>query len=177
MIPPGAGVTVVLSLTLISSLHAAYLTKDGEDEAPTQTGPVKEHKEVHTAGSLLWSSQTSRDNMDTTTQPMATGLPFLTNLLATSSNSASQVHGKVFNVLGYTTSPDRRRPEMRLGDAWEFRDPKANAQRSDITRLKPKQTDPLTTLQDDRRMVEELTRRPPHLGTGSSRGKHFYLFI
>ncbi|KAG7333409.1 hypothetical protein KOW79_003544 [Hemibagrus wyckioides] len=169
MIPPRAGVTVLLSLTLISSLHAAYLTKDGGDKAPTQTGPVKEHKEVHTAGSLLWSSQTSRDNMDTTTPPVATGLPFLTNLLATSSNSASQVHGKVFNVLGYTTSPDRRRPEMRLGDAWEFREPKANAQRSDITRLKPKQTDLLTTLQDDRRMVEELTRRPPHLGTGSSR--------
>ncbi|KAK2847903.1 hypothetical protein Q7C36_009585 [Tachysurus vachellii] len=165
MIPRSAGVTIILSLTLISSLQAAYLTEDGR----TQTSPVKEHKEVHPAGSLLWSSQTSRDNMDTTTPPIATGLPSLFNLFATSSNPASQVKSKEFKASGYTTSPDQRRTDVRLSDAWEFRQSKANAQRSHDTEMKQKQTNLLTTLQVDRRTAEELTRRPPNLGTNSLR--------
>lgn len=177
MIPHSAGVTVILSLTLISSLQAAYLTEDGGDQAQTQTSPVKEHKEVHPAGSLLWSSQTSRDNMDTTTPPIATGLPSLFNLFATSSNPASQVKSKEFKASGYTTSPDQKRTEMRLSDAWEFRQSKANTQRSHDTEMKQKHPNLLTTLQVDRRTVEELTRRPSNLGTNSLRGKHLYLFV
>lgn len=182
MIPHSAGFSLILGLTLISSLHAAYLTGDGRDNAWIQTGPGKEHKKVRPAGSLLWSSQASRANMDTTTPPVVThgdtGHPSLTNLLVTSPYPTSKVQGKVFKAPAYTSSPTQRRLQMRLSDAWVFRESNANARRSDDTGLKQKSdTDLMTTQQDGRRMVEEPTRRPPHLGTNSSRGKHLYLFI
>ncbi|MCJ8733163.1 hypothetical protein PDJAM_G00219970 [Pangasius djambal] len=187
MIPHSARFILILRLTLLSSLHAAYLTGDGGDQAWTQTSPVKGHKEVHPSGSLLWSSQRSRANTKATAPPLTTrtktqntwsathgdtGHSSLTTLLATLGSyphPASQVQSKVFKAPANTTSPDQRRPEMRLSDAWILGESKATAQRSDDTGLKQKQTDLLTTLQHDRRMVEELTRRPPPLGTISPR--------
>lgn len=197
MIPHSVRFIVILSLTLFSSLHAALLSGDGADQAWTQTSPVKGHNKGHPAGNKLWNRQTSRANMDTTIPPMSTKtLPktqnpwstadgdtsqsSLTTLLATlglSPHAASQVQNRVFAAPGYTTSPEQWRPEMRLSDAWVLGESKATAQRSDDTRLKQKQTDLLTTLQDDRKMVEEFTRRPPHHSTNSHRGIFIYFII
>lgn len=190
MIPHSARCIVILSLTLYSSLHAELLTEDGGEQVWTLTSPVKEHKTDHPAGSLPWSKRTSRANTDTTTSPMTTppktqnswptdhgdtGHSFLTPLLATlgsSPHSASPVQSKVFKAPAYTSSPDQRRPEMRLSDAWILGESQAISQRSVDTGLKQKQTDLLITVQVDRTMVEDFTRRPPHLGTNSPRGKH-----
>lgn len=189
MIPPSARFMVILSLTLFSSVHAALLTGDGGDQAWTQTSSVKEHKEDQPAGSLLWSRPKSRASTDTTIPPMTgppkrqnswstahgdTGHSSLSTLLATLGSSpdpASKAQTKLFNAPKYSTSSDQRRLDMRLGDAWVLGESLATAQRSDDTGLKQKQSDLLKTQQDDKRMVEEFTRSPPHLGTNSPRGK------
>lgn len=178
MIPHSAGFIVIFSLTVSSSLHAAFLTGDGEDQAWKQIRPVKDHKD--NADSLLWSRRTSRPNMDTTILPMTTppktqnsgsvvhgdtGESSLTNLLATLGSfpyPVSQVQSKVFKALEYTTSPDQRRPEIRLSNTRVLGESKAAAQRSDDTSLKQKQIDLITTLQDNRRIMEEFTTRPPY---------------
>ncbi|KAF5905505.1 proline-rich transmembrane protein 4-like, partial [Clarias magur] len=73
----------------------------------------------------------------------------------------------VFKAASYTPPPDQTRPHMRLSDAWVLGKSKAFAQRSDDTGPKQKQSDLLTTIQDDKRTVEEFTRKPLRLGTNS----------
>lgn len=179
MIPHSTRLKVILSLAWFSSLHAAFLAGDEGDEAWTQPSLVEDHP----AGSLLWSRQTSRANTDTTTPPMTsppetehsrstgqddTDQASLTTLLVTLGSfphhPASQ--SKVSKVSAYTKSPNQRRPEMRLSEAWVLKS-KATAERPDDKGLKQMQTDLLTTRQD------EFTRRPPQLGTNSPKGKHY----
>lgn len=178
MIPHSARFIVILSLIVSSNLHAAFLTGD-EGQAWKPTSPVKDHKDNHAADSLLLSRRTLKANMETTILPITTPAKTqnswsvvhgdtseasLTSFLA---YPVSQVQNKVFKA---PSSTDRRRPEMRLSDTWVLREFKAAAQRLDDTGLKQKQIDLLTTLQDDRRMVEEFTTRPPR-HTNSLTGK------
>ncbi|TSK38429.1 Proline-rich transmembrane protein 4 [Bagarius yarrelli] len=177
MIPYSAefSVILILSLTLLSSVHAAQLTKDGGDEAWTQKRPVKVHKKVHTTSSLLWNSQTSRTNMDTTTPPATTysdtGHSSPPDLLATSSHPAFQIKEKLFKAPTYTTSPsDQKR--IRLSDSWVRGEFKANAQRPDDTSLNQKpETDLRTTRQDGGKMFDEITVRPPDLRSNSTKDR------
>ncbi|KAF7698904.1 proline-rich transmembrane protein 4 [Silurus meridionalis] len=169
---------VILSLTLFCSLHAAYLSGDGREQAWTQPSPVKKHKQVYPAGILPWSRKTSKANTDTTTPAVTqsswsathndishSSLTTLLTALDSSPYLDSEIQNNVFNAPEYTTSPDQRRTEMRLSDTWVFGESIAVAQRSDKTGLKQKQTDALTTLQNTRELMEEFSRRPPHVGT------------